>query len=131
MNLQVKTTDNSSVDVSAIADGHLDDLKKLSERPLRELDLEEHPNLLVFPQDFKTHGDDIGKEHIFTIAIHAEVGGIDLHLVEIEGGNQVGRTQGATRMTGLASMHHTDDIAAHLRGHPFQFVDIHIILIVY
>jgi len=67
MNLQVKTTDNSSVDVSAIADGHLDDLKKLSERPLCELDLEEHPNLLVFPQDFKTHGDDIGKEHIFTI----------------------------------------------------------------
>lgn len=67
MNLQVKTTDNSSVDVSAIADGHLDDLKKMSERPLCELDLEEHPNLLVFPQDFKTHGDDIGKERIFTI----------------------------------------------------------------
>lgn len=67
MNLQVKTTDNSSVDVSAIADGHLDNLKKLSERPLCELDLEEHPNLLVFPQDFKTHGDDIGKERIFTI----------------------------------------------------------------
>lgn len=67
MNLQVKTTDNSSVDVSAIADGHLDNLKKLSERPLCELNLEEHPNLLVFPQDFKTHGDDIGKDHIFTI----------------------------------------------------------------
>lgn len=67
MNLQVKTTDNSSVDVSAIADGHLDDLKKLSQRPLCELDLEEHPNLLVFPQDFKSHGDNIGKEHIFTI----------------------------------------------------------------
>lgn len=67
MNLQVKTTDNSSVDVFAIADGHLDDLKKLSERPLCELDLDEHPNLLVFPQDFKTHGDDIGKERIFTI----------------------------------------------------------------
>lgn len=67
MNLQVKTTDNSSVDVSAIADGHLDDLKKLSERPLCELNLDEHPNLLVFPNDFKTHGDDIGKEHIFNI----------------------------------------------------------------
>lgn len=67
MNLQIKTTDNSSVDVSAIADGHLDDLKKLSERPLCELNLEEHPNLLVFPQDFKSHGDNIGKEHIFTI----------------------------------------------------------------
>ena len=45
----------------------LDNLKKLSERPLCELDLEEHPHLLVFPQDFKTQGDDIGKERIFTV----------------------------------------------------------------
>lgn len=63
----ITTTDNNLQGFHFDEALHLDNLKKLSERPLRELDLEEHPNLLVFPQDFKTYGDDIGKEHIFTI----------------------------------------------------------------
>ena len=63
----ITTTDNNLQGVLFDEALHLDNLKKLSERPLCELDLEEHPNLLVFPQDFKTHGDDIGKERIFTI----------------------------------------------------------------
>lgn len=63
----ITTTDNNLQGVTFDESLHLDNLKKLSERPLCELDLEEHPNLLVFPQDFKTHGDKIGKERIFTI----------------------------------------------------------------
>lgn len=63
----ITTTDNNPQGVPFDEILHLDNLKKLSESPLCKLDLEEHPNLLVFPQDFKTHGDDIGKEHIFTI----------------------------------------------------------------
>ena len=63
----ITTTDNNLQGVHFDEALHLDNLKKLSERPLCELNLEEHPNLLVFPQDFKTHGDDIGKERVFTI----------------------------------------------------------------
>jgi 5-methylcytosine-specific restriction endonuclease McrBC regulatory subunit McrC len=46
---------------------HLPNLRKLSEHPIKEIKLEEHPNLLIFPQDFKTYGDEIGKEKIFEI----------------------------------------------------------------
>lgn len=44
---------------------HLPNLLKLSEHPIRDIKLEDHPNLLIFPQDFKTYGDEIGKEKIF------------------------------------------------------------------
>jgi len=63
----IKTTDNNGRGETFDAALHLGDLKKLSAKPLCELDLAEHPNLLIFPSDFKVNGDDIGNQHIFTI----------------------------------------------------------------
>ena len=66
MNL-IRTTDNNGRGEPFDAALHLNNLQQLSAMPLCELDLDEHPNLLIFPPDFKTHGDDIGKQCIFTI----------------------------------------------------------------
>lgn len=66
MNL-IRTTDNNGRGESFDVALHLKNLQRLSAKPLCELDLDEHPNLLIFPQDFKTHGDDIGSQHIFTV----------------------------------------------------------------
>ena len=66
MNL-IRTTDNNGRGEPFDVALHLKNLQHLSDKPLCELDLDEHPNLLIFPPDFKTHGDDIGKQRIFTI----------------------------------------------------------------
>ena len=63
----IQTTDNNGRGEPFDVALHLKNLQKLSAKPLCELDLDEHPNLLLFPSDFKTHGDDIGKQYIFTI----------------------------------------------------------------
>lgn len=63
----IQTTDNNGRGEPFDVELHLRNLQKLSAKPLCELDLDEHPNLLLFPSDFKTHGDDIGKQYIFTI----------------------------------------------------------------
>lgn len=46
---------------------HLETLKKLAEPTIANLSLEDHPNLLIFPQDFDTYGDKIGDAHIFEL----------------------------------------------------------------
>ena len=48
-------------------EAQLPNLLKLSEKPIQEISLEEHPNLLIFPRNFNTYGDKIGKERIFEI----------------------------------------------------------------
>lgn len=63
----IRTTDNNGGGEQFDVALHLKILQRLSAKPLCELDLDEHPNLLIFPSDFKTHGDDIGKQRIFTI----------------------------------------------------------------
>jgi 5-methylcytosine-specific restriction endonuclease McrBC regulatory subunit McrC len=63
----IKTTDNNLKGEPFDTALHLDNLQHLAAKPLCELCLDERPNLLIFPVDFKTHGDDIGKQHIFTI----------------------------------------------------------------
>ena len=68
MKQQILTTDNRSRDLNAQEQEiHLQNLQKMAAKPLCKLDLDEHPNLLIFPQDFNTHGDDIGKKHIFSL----------------------------------------------------------------
>ena len=71
MSQTIQTNDNNIANPLILSEdemaAHSDNLKKLSEKPLCELNLDEHPNLLVFPPDFKTHGDDIGRERIFGI----------------------------------------------------------------
>lgn len=63
----IQTTDNNGKGEPFDAALHLKNLQRLSANPLCKLDLDEHPNLLIFPSDFKTHGDDIGEQRIFTI----------------------------------------------------------------
>ena len=68
MRKRIITTDNHSTELDQQERKlHGETLQLLAAKPLCKLDLDEHPNLLIFPQDFKTHGDDIGKEHIFTL----------------------------------------------------------------
>ena len=73
-------------------------------------------------QDAIKHRADVAvgeEKHVLTVAVHAEVGGVNLHLVEIKGGDDVGCAQRAARMPRLTAMHHTNDVAAHLRGDSF------------
>ena len=63
----IKTTDNNLKGEPFDAALHLENLQRLAAKPLSELCLDECPNLLIFPADFNTHGDDIGKQHIFAI----------------------------------------------------------------
>ncbi len=64
----IRTWDNRRKELeSETLEAHKANLLKLSENPIQEINLEEHPNLLIFPKDFKTYKDDIGKEKIFEI----------------------------------------------------------------
>lgn len=63
----IKTTDNNLRGEPFDAALHLENLQHLAANSLCELCLDKCPNLLIFPADFKTHGDDIGKQHIFAI----------------------------------------------------------------
>ena len=64
MSRAIRTTDNNLRGEPFDAALHLANLQRLAAKPLCELSLDEHPNLLVFPSDFQTHGDDIGRQHI-------------------------------------------------------------------
>ena len=66
----IVTTDNNLGKVSQkeqekIAQ-HLPNLQFLSSQPLEKLS-KEQPDLLIFPKDFKTHGDEIGDERMFLL----------------------------------------------------------------
>lgn len=63
----IKTTDNNLKGEPFDATLHMENLQRLAAKPLCELCLGDNPNLLIFPADFKTYGDDIGKQHIFAI----------------------------------------------------------------
>ena len=63
----IQTKDNSERHLSEAELCHLETLKKLAEPTIATLSLEEHPNLLIFPQDLDVYGDKIGDAHIFEI----------------------------------------------------------------
>ena len=65
--LPIQTRDNSERDLSEEELCHLDTLQKLAEPTISDLCLEEHPNLLIFPQDLDVYGDKIGDAHIFEV----------------------------------------------------------------
>ena len=65
--LPIQTRDNSERHLSEDELCHLETLKKLAEPTISDLCLEEHPNLLIFPQDFDVYGDKIGDAHIFEV----------------------------------------------------------------
>ena len=61
----IQTKDNSERCLQEGELCHLETLKKLAEPTIATLSLEEHPNLLIFPQDLDVYGDKIGDSHIF------------------------------------------------------------------
>lgn len=68
MKQRILTTDNCCRELSSQERAsHLENLQTLAAKPLGKLNLDEHPNLLIFPQGFDIHGDDIGKQHILTM----------------------------------------------------------------
>lgn len=67
MKILLKTKDNRKHTLSESETECLDDLKALAVPTISELRDDEHPNLLIFPQDFNTWGDKIGEQHIFEL----------------------------------------------------------------
>ena len=63
----ILTKDNSNRHLTEAELCHLYTLKKLAEPTIANLSLEEHPNLLIFPQDLDVYGDKIGDAHIFEV----------------------------------------------------------------
>jgi len=63
--LPIQTRDNSERHLLEEEFCHFDTLKKLAKPTISDLRLEEHPNLLIFPQDLDVYGDKIGDAHIF------------------------------------------------------------------
>ena len=66
-NQPIQTKDNSERRLTEAELSHLDMLKRLAEPTIANLHLEEHPNLLIFPQDLDVYGDKIGDAHIFEV----------------------------------------------------------------
>ena len=66
-NQPIQTRDNSERHLSDEELCHLDTLQKLAKPTISDLSHEEHPNLLIFPQDLDDYGDKIGDAHIFKV----------------------------------------------------------------
>ena len=62
----IQTRDNSEKLFTEAELCHLKTLKKLAEPTIAKLS-EDHPNLLIFPQDLDVYGDKIGDAHIFEV----------------------------------------------------------------
>ena len=58
-NQPIQTRDNSERCLQEGELCHLDILKKLAEPTIAKLSFEDHPNLLIFPQDLDVYGDKI------------------------------------------------------------------------
>ncbi len=66
--LLIQTRDNSEwPHLRDVESCHLDTLRKLAGPTISNLSLEEHPKLLIFPQNLNVYGDKIGNAHIFEI----------------------------------------------------------------
>ena len=63
----IQTKDNSERLLQEAELCTFETLKKLAEPTIADLSLEEHPNLLIFPQDLNVYGDKIGDAHIFEL----------------------------------------------------------------
>ena len=64
MDLPISISDNNWEGLTISDEHHLENLQKIAEKPIGQLSLEDHPNLLIFPQNLEEYGDKIGKEHV-------------------------------------------------------------------
>ncbi len=65
--LPIQVKDNWEIPLKEEELCHLETLKKLAGPTISKLSLEDHPNLLIFPQDLDVYGDKIGDAHIFEV----------------------------------------------------------------
>ena len=67
MNLPIQICDNNRDGLTIDDANHLSNLQKIAEKPIGQLSLEDHPNLLIFPQNLEEYGDKIGQQYVFEI----------------------------------------------------------------
>ena len=67
MDLPITISDNNWDGLPIDNDQHLANLQKIAEKPLGQLSLEDHPNLLIFPQNLEEYGDKIGNQYVFEV----------------------------------------------------------------
>ena len=67
MELPINIADNNWDGLPIDDELHLENLQKIAEKPIGQLNLEDHPNLLIFPQNLEEYGDKIGKQYVFEV----------------------------------------------------------------
>lgn len=67
MVLPINIADNNWEGLPIDDELHLENLQKIAEKPIGQLNLEDHPNLLIFPQNHEEYGDKIGKQFVFEV----------------------------------------------------------------
>ena len=67
MELPINIADNNWEGLPIDDELHLANLQKIAEKPIEQLSLEDHPNLLIFPQNLEEYGDKIGKQTVFEV----------------------------------------------------------------
>ena len=67
MELPINIADNNWEGLPIDDELHLANLQKIAEKPIEQLSLEDHPNVLIFPQNLEEYGDKIGKQTVFEV----------------------------------------------------------------
>ncbi len=62
-----KIADNNWEGLPISDELHLTNLQRIAEKPIGQLSLEDHPNLLIFPQNLEEYGDKIGQQYVFEV----------------------------------------------------------------
>ena len=67
MKLPIQIRDNNWDGILIDDEAHLANLSKIAEKPISQLNLDDNPNLLIFPQNLNEYGDKIGEQFVFEI----------------------------------------------------------------
>lgn len=67
MKLPIQISDNNWEGMLIDDEFHLANLMKIAEKPIAQLNLDDNPNLLIFPQNFNEYGDKIGNQYVFEL----------------------------------------------------------------
>ena len=67
MTLPIQIRDNNRDGFLINDENHLANLAKIAEKPIAQLNLDNNPNLLIFPQNFQEYGDKIGDQYVFEV----------------------------------------------------------------
>lgn len=67
MELPIQIRDNNWEGLTIDDATHLANLCKIAEKPIGQLSLDDHPHLLIFPQNLEEYGDKIGQQYVFEV----------------------------------------------------------------